>query len=178
MAGGIKRLKGVQEAVDAINYINSLKKDYKIRLSLCGSYDNEEYYKNIVKQIGDGDGLIEYKGGLSKEEILRVYGENDLSIALSYFDTFNMSVAESLLCGTPAIISNNCGIAEIIENEENGIVVDMELDYKREIETFIDHIYNNPALYKHMREKCLDMNKKLNNHVAVSNYLEVFEAND
>lgn len=47
---------------------------------------------------------------------------SDLALATSYHDSFNISLAESLACGTPIVSSDVVGIADIVREYECGLL--------------------------------------------------------
>ncbi|MCK0471250.1 glycosyltransferase family 1 protein [Halalkalibacter sp. APA_J-10(15)] len=85
--------------------------------------------------VGDGPLLSEMKeefnsesvtftGYLQGEELAAVYASADLFIFPSTTETFGNVVLESLASGTPAIVSNQGGVREIVEHNKTGIVCD------------------------------------------------------
>jgi glycosyltransferase involved in cell wall biosynthesis len=176
MSGGIKRIKGIVETIDLIENLNKGSKQYKVNLEIYGGYEDEEIFDYINNKIDNGlKAYVKYKNQVSKEELFKAYGEAHFSIALSYSDTFNMSVAESLLCGTPAIISNNCGIAELMEDFKHGLIVDMNKDYKKDIENLLEELYHNKHRYLQMRKECLLIKNRLTLEKMIDNYMEVIK---
>lgn len=176
LSGGLKRIKGIFEAEEIINYINTQNKPYKLFLDIYGSYDEEEtleHFKSL--EINEEVSYINYKGTLSKEKLMEAYENYDLSIALSHSDTFNMAVLEGFCFGLPAIVSTNCGISEIMEDYKQGLIIDMSKDYRDKILEFIDRIYEARQLYKKMSGEALKLGKEQNVERMVSNYLEVIE---
>ena len=178
LSGGLKRIKGVFDTEEIINYINTQNKPYKVFIDIYGGYDEEEtleHFKSL--KINEEASYINYKGTLSKEKLMEAYKNYDLSIALSHSDTFNMAVLEGFCFGLPAIVSTNCGISEIMEDYKQGLIIDMSKDYKDKILEFIDKIYEDRELHKKMSEEALRLGKEQNVEKMVSNYLEVILGN-
>lgn len=68
----------------------------------------------------------------TKSELCFWYGIADMVVSLSKAETFGMTIAESMACGTPAIVYDNTALPEVITTD-TGIVVcnnDVEEVYK------------------------------------------------
>ncbi len=61
-------------------------------------------------------------GPLYGQEKLEAYVDADVYVLPSIYETFPMSVLEACACGTPVIITDRCGIANLI-NGQAGLVV-------------------------------------------------------
>lgn len=58
----------------------------------------------------------------SVEKLAEYYSMADVVTSLSYGETFGMTIAESLACGTPCVVYNNTAQPEIVSNETGRIV--------------------------------------------------------
>lgn len=58
----------------------------------------------------------------SAEKLAEYYSMADVVTSLSYGETFGMTIAESLACGTPCVVYNNTAQPEIVCNETGRIV--------------------------------------------------------
>jgi glycosyltransferase involved in cell wall biosynthesis len=61
-------------------------------------------------RLGVRDQII-FHGARGRDDVAGFMGKSDIYIQLSRHDGFSLSVAEALLCGNPAILSENVGIA-------------------------------------------------------------------
>lgn len=59
----------------------------------------------------------------NQQELAMIYSLADVSLSLSYYETFGLTVIESLSCGTPVIVYDNTGQANI-PTKSNGIKVE------------------------------------------------------
>ena len=59
----------------------------------------------------------------NQDELALRYSMADVSLSLSYFETFGLTVVEALACGTPVIVYNNSGQANI-PSEDTGLLVE------------------------------------------------------
>jgi glycosyltransferase involved in cell wall biosynthesis len=176
MSGGMKKIKGIEETIKLVNTINKLGKPYKLNLDIYGAYDDEGLFNSVNSLICENEQCaVCYKGKINKEDLFSLYGKYHFSIALSYSDTFNMAVAESILCGTPSLVSSNCGIAEIMENYKHGFIIDMSGNYIEATVNFLDKIFRDEALYVTMRRMCLDKEQELSIDNMTRRYMEVLK---
>ncbi len=99
--------------------------------------------------VGDGPNMEEWKeraivqknitltGYLRGEELAKIYAGADLFVFPSYTETFGNVVLESLACGTPAIVANAGGVAEIVEDNRTGRICE-----KSNADDFISAIHD------------------------------------
>lgn len=90
--------------------------DESMHIVVVGNGLNElKSYKNITK--------IDYIG--DTDELAEIYSVADVYVHVSREDTFGKVIAESLSCGTPAIVYNSTGLPELI-SKNCGYVVPCE----------------------------------------------------
>jgi glycosyltransferase involved in cell wall biosynthesis len=115
--GRIHPHKGAAEAIQIA--INTGKK-----LLLCGLVQDHQYFNEKVKPYIDDEKII-YKGNVGPAERNHLLGG---AIALlhpiSFEEPFGLSVAESMLCGTPVIAFNRGSMKELVVNGQSGFLVD------------------------------------------------------
>lgn len=68
------------------------------------------------------DGIIGVKRTQSVQELAELYSASDIVLSLSRAETFGLTVAEGMACGTPAIVYNNTAVPELITSD-TGVVV-------------------------------------------------------
>lgn len=176
MSGGFKKVKGVDKAIDMVSFINSTQKEFKVTMDIYGRYDNEDYYKCILNSISDNKN-INYKGEVDKKTLEKLYKEYDFLVALSQFDSFNMTVLESLSSGTPVIISDNVGACDILCNKNLGYILSSsKLKYGSygDIIILLQQIYRNKDKYSIMINECLEISKSYNWKFIKNNYIDLF----
>lgn len=134
--GGVSRIKNTLEVLILINKM--VKSGIKCKLSIYGKIDNKEYYEICKKYVVDNqiEDNFEFKGYVDRNELISSYKNSNYAIALSKFDTFNMTMLEALQTGTPIIISDNVGIVDIVEDKNCGII----LKNTDDIEMIVNHI--------------------------------------
>lgn len=121
--GRIHKIKGIDLLLDAFSKISEDFDD--VKLVIVGPDDG--YLKKIEKKVNlIENGKILIIGPLYDKNKLEAYIDADVYVLPSIYETFPMTVLESLACGTPVIITDRCGISDIIKNNEIGFVVDYE----------------------------------------------------
>jgi glycosyltransferase involved in cell wall biosynthesis len=97
---------------------------------------------------------VEFTGAIDKEEVNRLYRESYITILPSRFESFGLTCIESMMNETPVIGSKSGGMAEIITNNEDGILIDP--NNIEELYQAIIKSIENKKLYNCMKVKCKD----------------------
>jgi glycosyltransferase involved in cell wall biosynthesis len=114
--GRIHPHKGAYEAIQI-----ALKTRH--RLLICGLVQDEEYFQKMVKPWIDGKTVI-YKGNVDPVQRNELLGEAlALLHPISFEEPFGLSVAESMLCGTPVIAFDRGSMKELIIHERTGFLI-------------------------------------------------------
>jgi glycosyltransferase involved in cell wall biosynthesis len=113
--GRIHHDKGAYEAIQ-------IAKQSKRRLLIAGIIQDEGYYKSKIEpELNDQVQYIGHAGPDKRKELLG----NAMALLhpINFKEPFGMSVAESMLCGTPVIAFNKGSMPELIEHEKTGFLV-------------------------------------------------------
>lgn len=78
--------------------------------------------KVIIKERAIGDRVI-FTGLLAGEEKLAAYQDADVLTYPAIYEIFGLVPFEAMMCGTPVIVTDDCGCGEIIRREKVGFVV-------------------------------------------------------
>jgi UDP-glucose:(heptosyl)LPS alpha-1,3-glucosyltransferase len=116
-------LKGLDQVISALGRIKAIPHERPLKLLVVGK-GNQNKYRTIAKNAGLDDDVR--FAGIRKENMEEVYLAADFYAMLSSFDTFGMTVLESMAAALPVIISPNVGAKDLIEEGVNGFVVDRE----------------------------------------------------
>ncbi|MDA3891574.1 MAG: glycosyltransferase family 4 protein [Salinivirgaceae bacterium] len=93
------------------------------KLIISGLIQDEEYFKNKVKPFINNDNVV-YVGNSGSKERNKLLGEAfALLHPISFNEPFGLSVAESMLCGTPVIAFNKGSMPELINDTKTGFLV-------------------------------------------------------
>lgn len=96
---------------------------YKLRERLTDDY--------IIVLIGMTDaqinalpnGIVGIRRTQSQHELAELYSAADIVLSLSRAETFGLTIAEGMACGTPAIVYNTTAIPELI-TPQTGLIID------------------------------------------------------
>ncbi len=146
-------LKGLDQLLVAMGKIRGEKGGKSLKLLVVGK-GNKEKYKAIAESQGLA-GRVIFAG--VRQDMPAIYRAADLFVFLSGFDTFGMVVTEAMAAGLPIIISNQVGAKDLVEDGENGFIIDSRLSAD-----FIGSI-----LFDMMgKERLLSMGRKTSSAVA------------
>jgi len=93
-------------------------------VSLIVAGDGEEREKLVagIARLGLGD-RVRLLGPVTRDGVLELFAAADASILSSGWENFPHSVVESLVVGTPVIATRAGGVAEVVEDGRNGLLV-------------------------------------------------------
>jgi len=108
----INRIKRPDLLVDAFAILRQELGD--VKLAIVGTDDG--YLSELRKKIGDsGVGKdILLVGPLFGREKIEAFVDSDIYVLPSDYETFPLTVLEAWACGTPVIVTRNCGISDIV----------------------------------------------------------------
>lgn len=121
--------------------------------------DNLEYGLTIVGDGKDRAQLQEYitLNNLSNVQLVGMqsnpykYIKNaDLLVCSSYFEGYNLTIAESLILGTPVLSTNCAGPNEILDNGKYGMIVDNSVEGLYE---GIKRLITDKKIYEYYKQK-------------------------
>tara|TARA_X000000368_G_scaffold286612_1_gene227685 strand:+ start:341 stop:1369 length:1029 start_codon:yes stop_codon:yes gene_type:complete len=112
--GRLSKEKNIELLVDMFNGL----KEYT--LTIVGTGPLEQKLKSKAKEN------IIFNGEVANQELKEKFENNDLLILPSISETWGLVVEEALYFGMPIIVSNNCGVCELVKENVNGYVVDLK----------------------------------------------------
>jgi glycosyltransferase involved in cell wall biosynthesis len=116
VAGRLTRQKNVEAAIEAAARIES------VSLLVVGDGDERARLEQLAVRLGLGE-RISFLGAQPRERVLELLSAADLCLLPSVWENSPHTVIESLALGTPVIASNVGGVAEIVRDGENGLLV-------------------------------------------------------
>ncbi len=135
------------------------------RLIISGLIQDQEYFDRMVKPFINDDVVFAGNAGPSERDRL-LGGAYALLHPISFDEPFGLSVAESMVCGTPVIAFNRGSMPELIADRETGFLVDT-------VEEAADAVSNVGHLD---RRRCRDDSvSRFSRQTMVKGYLEVYE---
>lgn len=115
--GRIHPEKGTYESIQ-------IAKQSGRKLIISGLIQHQEYFDSMIKPYVNDDDIV-YVGNSGPKERNRIMGEAyALLHPVSFDEPFGLSVAESMLCGTPVIAFNKGSMPELIVDGKTGFIVE------------------------------------------------------
>ena len=127
--GRIHKIKGLDMLVRA--FADLVKELDDVRLVIVGPDDG--FLSILTKQIEDlkiGDRIL-FTGSLYGRDKLEAYVDADVYVLPSVYEIFSVTGLEACACGTPVIVTDRCGIADIVDGKV-GYVVEYDKDELRD----------------------------------------------
>lgn len=114
--GRIHHDKGTAEAIDIARKANR-------RLLIAGIIQDANYYREKVEPFINNEQIV-YVGHAGPDKRKELLGNAAALLhPINFNEPFGMSVAESMLCGTPVIAFNKGSMPELIKDNETGFLV-------------------------------------------------------
>jgi glycosyltransferase involved in cell wall biosynthesis len=120
---------------------NKFSKKHKVNLSIIGEGEERKKLEKLVKELGIGDSVV-FKGFLDNARAR--LKDFDIFVLPSRSEAMPYSLLEAGIVGLPTIATSVGGIAEVIENGINGILVPPE-----DVESLFSSLllfYENPRM--------------------------------
>jgi glycosyltransferase involved in cell wall biosynthesis len=115
--GRIHPDKGTYEAIQ-------IAAQSKKKLIICGLIQDQQYFNEKVLPFIDSTSIV-YFGNAGQAQRTELLGNaSALLHPISFEEPFGLSVAESMMCGTPVIAFNRGAMKELIVDCKTGFLVD------------------------------------------------------
>jgi glycosyltransferase involved in cell wall biosynthesis len=112
-----RKIEGLHEFIE--NYHPFLSA-HNIELDIAG----DGFYLEESRRRFSDKGNVNFLGCI--EDIRNLYRQYDLFVHFSYLDGYPNAVLEAQASRVPVVVNDACGMAEQIEDGENGFVVDLK----------------------------------------------------
>lgn len=115
-AGRITRQKALEVGLEALARVEG------VPLLVAGDGPELETARATAAELGIGD-RVRFLGALDRDGVLALFRAADASLLSSSWENFPHSVVESLAVGTPVVSTDVGGVAEVVRDGENGLLV-------------------------------------------------------
>ena len=119
-AGALRKLKNVDKLIRSVSEIK--KNNKKIKLFIAGTGFEEGNLKNLTKEL-NVEKNVEFLGNIEPGLLVEYYNIADVFCLPSKNEGLPNVVIESLLCGTPVVVSEVGELPFIIKENQNGFLV-------------------------------------------------------
>lgn len=125
----------------------SLLSDFNTSLVIIGDFSlNREYFSQLQQLIKDkniSDRVFFINRFLDSDERMHLLKDLDCLIFPNKNQTWGLTVIEVMAVGTPVIVSNDCGVSEVITHGLNGLI--FKQGSFQELSTQMSRVINNKS---------------------------------
>jgi len=186
-AGNLKELLGIKPHEKVVIHVSNFRKVKHVPDIVQSFKLIHEEVPSKLLLVGDGPEkhpIMESIKGTSiendvlflgkQENLSELYSIADLMLLLSEKESFGLVLLEAMACGVPCIGTNVGGIPEVINNGENGYIVELG-DWKKVAEYGVE-ILQNPSLHKQIVDRSLEIiQDRFSSKSIVEQYEEMYE---
>ena len=162
--------KGVKEAIEAVNILQTSGACPRLEFLIAGSGPAENELRAKVREYGLDD-IVKFVGPIFGEQKIEFWKKADLFV----FPTFHneglpYSVLESLASGTPLVTTRVGGNSDVVREGKEGIFV--EPHDPKGVARAIDQLLKNAELLSMMSHQCV---KRANEYYGIERMVEQFK---
>jgi len=119
--------KNISGFLDALAELYKKRNDF--RVLLVGEGPDYDAMRDYARSRGLNDENVEFTGLKQNSELIRLFQTSSFLVQTSRYETFGTVLIEALACGLP-VVSTNTGIAPLIINQSNGILIQQPTVYE------------------------------------------------
>jgi len=111
--GALRRYKNVDKILEGFAYLIK-SENTRYRLIIVGEGMEYDFLVNLAHDLGISS-FVEWKHGLSREQLLCEYAKASVFILLSPLESFSRVVYDALLIGVPTVVLNFGALSSFVE---------------------------------------------------------------
>jgi glycosyltransferase involved in cell wall biosynthesis len=111
--GALRKYKNVDKILQGFAYLTK-NRNSEYRLAIVGEGEDYPSLINMAHKLGISS-IVEWKHGLSRQQLLGEYAKASVFILLSPLESFSRVVYEALLIGVPAVVLNFGALSDLVE---------------------------------------------------------------
>ena len=115
-AGRLTAQKSLRVALEALASVDG------VDLVIAGDGDERAQLERDVSELGL-EARVRFLGAQPRERIIELFAAADASVLSSSWENFPHTVVEALAAGTPVIATSAGGVAEVVQDGVNGLLV-------------------------------------------------------
>jgi glycosyltransferase involved in cell wall biosynthesis len=143
-AGRLTAQKSLRVALEAVDAAEG------VTLLIAGEGDQRAVLERDVAELGL-TGRVRFLGALARERVVELFAAADASILSSMWENFPHTVVEALAVGTPVIATATGGVAEVVHDGENGLLV--PLGDSEALGAAVRRYFNDEELGRQLRDR-------------------------
>lgn len=164
--GEVSLRKGIYTLIEALKLI---KDKINVKVVIAGRVN--DYAKDILNDQAD---IIELKGVLSKEDLVKEYKKSHVLILPSVEEGMARVILEGMSYGISMICSHNTGAGDIIKDGYEGFLVDPYDSTK--IADKLKELYDNRELLRQFSNRSVDRVKSFSLESYKNNIIKKYES--
>lgn len=125
--GRVEPAKGLELAVDALGHISAKYPQCVLVIAGPEEENHISFLRHRAYDLGI-EARVVFTGLLNSMKRLEALVDSDVFIQPSYSENFGMAVLEAMACGLPVAISDQVGLADLVRQEEVGLVTSLDPD--------------------------------------------------
>lgn len=119
--GSLKVVKGVEYLIEAMNIVK--ERNQNVQLLIAGDGEQKERLKKLSEKL-DVEDSIKFLGRVESSKIPEYMVASDVFVLPSLSEGLPVVVLEAMASGLPIIATKVRGVPEIVEDGQNGFLVD------------------------------------------------------
>ena len=159
--------KGQCRLIETVSRLNS--EGVNITLTLVGDGADRQAVEEAIRQHGAEDCV--FLAGYQKNPFPYIAGA-DLLVCASYYEGFNLTVAEALILGVPVASTICTGPSEILDNGKYGLMME---NSSKGLHDGLELLAKNPGLVKEYREKAKSRISFFSEETILKQITDLFE---
>jgi len=160
--------KGIQYLLYALSKLRYPN----LKLLIVGTGNYGEELRRLTSKL-DLSERVSFHNYCKNEDLPELYNRSDIFVLPSLTESFGLVFLEAMACGLPIIATRTGGIPEIVENGENGILVEPgEID---ELKNALDRLISDKELRQKMSRNNLLRVREFSWEKIANQYLEEYK---
>lgn len=159
--------KGQNRLIDVVVRLHDKGKD--ISLALVGGGVDEQKIRDKIIEKHAQDYITMCGSQVNPYPFIR---ESDLLVCSSYFEGYNLTVAEALILGVPVLSTNCTGPNEILDHGKFGLIVE---NSEEGLYCGLKEVADKPEMLSWMREKAIERQKFFDENRQLEEIMNLFE---
>lgn len=167
--GGSKSIKSPEIMIESLYIVKN--EIPNVHLYIAGIVPQNNYIRAMVKNLGLEEN-VSFTGYLPPQKYRNLLKQVDLLVMTSKAEAFPIALLEAMGMGKSVIATNVGGIPEIVENKQNGVLVEHD---PSKVTDAILYLYRNTNERKTIENKNLEHIKKFDWDPIIDKYLSEYK---